>query len=203
MRMLLAMLTFRQAGAHRVLVTGASGLIGRELMELLKNDRDGSPCCTTSQGQIVPLSLQQFPMVTSIGSLPPKNLGKSRGTPHNPRRTLGETLQSTLRNSAEPSERQISSESLAEGCAPRMVTLRNFRTHNKPQIPHVQAHQSETGRLRFRRARVRALGSVRVFVVVLTELWGESSVSSSQPDIVCAKQTHRVSRGTQRVWRRT
>ena len=28
---------------------------------------------------------------------------------------------------AEPSERQISSESLAEGCAPRMVTLRNFR----------------------------------------------------------------------------
>ena len=37
-----------------------------------------------------------------------------------PRRALGETP-------AEPSERQISSESLAEGCAPRMVTLRNFR----------------------------------------------------------------------------
>ena len=37
-----------------------------------------------------------------------------------PRRALGETP-------AEPSERQISSESLAEGCAPRMVTLRNFK----------------------------------------------------------------------------
>ena len=37
-----------------------------------------------------------------------------------PRRALSETP-------AEPSERQISSESLAEGCAPRMVTLRNFR----------------------------------------------------------------------------
>ena len=53
----------------------------------------------------------------------PKNLGKSRGPPQNPaepRRTLGETP-------AEPSERQISSESLGEGCAPWMVTLRNFR----------------------------------------------------------------------------
>ena len=33
----------------------------------------------------------------------------------------------TLHLPKEPSERQISSESLAEGCAPRMVTLRNFR----------------------------------------------------------------------------
>ena len=44
---------------------------------------------------------QQFPRVTSIGSLPPKNLGKSRGPPQNPAepcRTRGET-------SAEPSER--------------------------------------------------------------------------------------------------
>ena len=60
-----------------------------------------------------------------IGSLPPKNLGKSRGPPQNPaepRRTLGDTP-------AEPPERQIprSTEGLAEGCAPRMVTLRNFR----------------------------------------------------------------------------
>ena len=40
----------------------------------------------------------QFPTVTSIGSLPPKNLGKSRGPRQNPaetRRTLGE-------NPAEP-----------------------------------------------------------------------------------------------------
>ena len=75
---------------------------------------------------------QQFPRVTNIGSLPPKTLRKSRGPPQNraePRRALGETP-------AEPSEtqrppqsplRQISSESLAEGCAPRMVTLLNFR----------------------------------------------------------------------------
>ena len=38
-----------------------------------------------------------------------------------PRTALGKTP-------TEPSERQISSESLAEGCAPRMVTLRNFRS---------------------------------------------------------------------------
>ena len=37
-----------------------------------------------------------------------------------PRGALSETP-------AEPSERQISSESLAEGCAPRLVTLRNFK----------------------------------------------------------------------------
>ena len=40
--------------------------------------------------------------------------------PERPHGALGETP-------AEPLERQISSESLAEGCAPRMVTLRNFR----------------------------------------------------------------------------
>ena len=41
------------------------------------------------------LELQQFLRVTSIGSLPPKALGKSRGPPQNPaeaRRTLGETV---------------------------------------------------------------------------------------------------------------
>ena len=66
--------------------------------------------------------IQQFSRATSIGSLPPKNLGKSRGPPQNPRprRAVWETP-------AEPSERQISSESLAEGCAPRMVTLRNLK----------------------------------------------------------------------------
>ena len=75
--------------------------------------------------------LQQFPRVTSIGSLPPKTFGKSRGPPQNPaepRRTLGETPRRTLGETPQPSERKMSSESLAEGCAPRMVTLRNFRT---------------------------------------------------------------------------
>ena len=38
--------------------------------------------------------IQQFPRVTSIGSLPPKNLAR---TPAEPRRTLGETPQSPLR----------------------------------------------------------------------------------------------------------
>ena len=42
-------------------------------------------------------------------------------TPQRPRRALGETP-------AEPSERQVSSESLAAGCAPQMVTFRNFRS---------------------------------------------------------------------------
>ena len=46
-------------------------------------------------------------------------------------RTFGEPLERfpldfLSETPAEPSERQISSESLAEGCAPRMVTLRNF-----------------------------------------------------------------------------
>ena len=71
--------------------------------------------------------LQHFPRVTSIGSVFPKTLGKLRGpqqNPAEPRRTLRETLGETP---TEPSERQISSESLAEGCAPRMVTIRNFR----------------------------------------------------------------------------
>ena len=73
---------------------------------------------------------QQFARVTSIGSLPTQNLGKSRGPPQNPAepcRTLGEAPAELWETPAEPSERQISSESLAEGCAPRMVTLWNFR----------------------------------------------------------------------------
>ena len=65
-----------------------------------------------------------FPRVTSIGSLPPKTLGKSRVPPQSPRRDPAEPSETP----AEPSERQISSESLAEGCAPRMVTLQNFRS---------------------------------------------------------------------------
>ena len=53
-----------------------------------------------------------------------------------PRRALGETP-------AEPSERQISSESLAEGCAPRLVTLRNFRKkHGLPKTRFVRPRPS-------------------------------------------------------------
>ena len=61
----------------------------------------------------------------------PENPRKIPLTPAEPRRDpagpserLGGALSETP---AEPFERQISSESLAEGCAPRMVTLRNFR----------------------------------------------------------------------------
>ena len=62
-----------------------------------------------------PSLMQLVPKVTSIGSLPPKNLGKSRASSQNP----AETPQNpwTWREPAEPSERQISWESLAEGCA--------------------------------------------------------------------------------------
>ena len=55
-----------------------------------------------------------------IPRTPPEPRRDPAEPPQRPRRALGETP-------AEPSERQISSESLAEGCAPRMVTLRNFR----------------------------------------------------------------------------
>ena len=73
----------------------------------------------------------------------PENLGKSRGPPQNPRRDPAEPSQRPRRalgeTPAEPSERQISSESLAEGCAPRMVTLRNFKT--TPGWPLSEPHR--------------------------------------------------------------
>ena len=88
--------------------------------KLLRFEIAAIPICNVGISKV-----QQFPRVTSIGSLP----RKISRTPAEPRRTLGET-QSPRRAlwDAEPSERQISSESLAEGCAPRMVTLRNFRS---------------------------------------------------------------------------
>ena len=64
----------------------------------------------------------------------PETLGKSpadpRRAPQRPRRTLGRDPAEPSERPPEPFERQISSESLAEGCAPRMVTLRNFKTGN-------------------------------------------------------------------------
>ena len=59
--------------------------------------RNTGPCLSP----FLLVGIQQFRRVRSIGSLPPENLGKSRGPPQNPaepRRTLGETP-------AEPSER--------------------------------------------------------------------------------------------------
>ena len=123
-------------------------------------------------------SIKRFPRVTSIGSQPPKTLGKSRGppqnpaeTPQNPRRDPAEPSE---RPPAEPSERQISSESLAEGCAPRMVTLRNFK-------------------------RVRFQTPNSASFLGLTEFRGANSVSSSQPIICVPKRTHRAFRRTHRV----
>ena len=61
------------------------------------------------------------PRKTSENPTDPRRTPQSTAEPsERPRRALGETL-------AEPFERQISSESLAEGCAPRMVTLWNFK----------------------------------------------------------------------------
>ena len=48
-----------------------------------------------------PSMVQQFPRVTSIGSLPPKTLGKSHVPPHSP----AETPQNPRRDPAEPSQR--------------------------------------------------------------------------------------------------
>ena len=50
--------------------------------------------------KIMPI-IQQFPRVTSIGPLPPKTLGKSRGPAQSP----AETPQNPRRDPAEPSER--------------------------------------------------------------------------------------------------
>ena len=61
---------------------------------------------------------QQFRRVTSIGSLPPKTLGKSRGPPQNP----AETPQNPRRDSAEPSERP--SQSPLRGKFPRRASRR-------------------------------------------------------------------------------
>ena len=51
-------------------------------------------------GGILGVKIQQFRRVTSVGSLPPKTLGKSRGPPQNP----AETPQNPRRDPAEPSE---------------------------------------------------------------------------------------------------
>ena len=68
-------------------------------------------------------------------------------TPENPRRTpqspaepsvippqspLRDPCRALWETPAEPSERQISSDSLAEGCSPRMVTLRKIRIEESP-----------------------------------------------------------------------
>ena len=57
-------------------------------------------------------TLQQYPRFRSIGSLPSENPVDPCGAPRNHRRDLAEA-------SENPSERQISPESLAEGCAPK------------------------------------------------------------------------------------
>ena len=125
------------------------GLKGKEVG---KNERKRGPKAHSKNSDDfgTPM-IQQSPRVTSIGSLPPKtseNPVDPRRTPQSPTelgetpaetpaepsnpaepcRTLGETPERPpAETPAEPAERQISSESLAEGCAPRMVTLRNFR----------------------------------------------------------------------------
>ena len=60
----------------------------------------------------------------------PTTLGKCSGPLQNtaePRRTLEDT---PAQETGNPSERQVSSESLTDGCAPRMVTLRNSRRNS-------------------------------------------------------------------------
>ena len=71
----------------------------------------------------------------------PENPRKILRTPAEPRRDPtepSESLRGTLSETpAEPSERPISSESLAEGCAPRMVTLRNFNENSPPNVSKI------------------------------------------------------------------
>ena len=85
----------------------------------LANDLHESMFCNSS------------PRVTSIGSLPPRNLGKCRGPPENP----AEPPQNPQRDPAEPSERPPQSplrgkfprRASRRVVPPRMVTLRNFK----------------------------------------------------------------------------
>ena len=61
----------------------------------------------------------------------PENPRKIPRAPAEPRRDPAEPSErprgALSETPAEPSERRISSESLAEGCTPRMVTLRNLK----------------------------------------------------------------------------
>ena len=108
------------------------GSCSRVVLELFSSEIACHVLELVSQKKLRLGCIQQFARVTSIGSLPPKALGKSCGAPQSP----AETPQNPRRDPAEPSERppqsplrgKISSESLAEGCATRMVTLRNFRS---------------------------------------------------------------------------
>ena len=63
----------------------------------------------------------------SVPRKPSENPADPRRTPQSPAEPSERPPQNPRIDPAESSERQISSESPAEGCAPRMVTLRNFR----------------------------------------------------------------------------
>ena len=80
-----------------------------------------------------------------------------------------------------------------------LVVLSNGMVHLRMFGANVK--KSETGRIRFRRARCQTLSPVSFFA--LAEFWGESSMSSSQPIICVPKRTHRVSRRTHRVCPKT
>ena len=71
-------------------------------------------------------------------------LGKSRRPPQSPAETPQNPRRDPRRGPWESSERQLSSESLAEACAPRMVTLRNFRSDRIPKSSLRQERPSKS-----------------------------------------------------------
>ena len=121
------------------------------------------------------------------------SLGKSRGppqspaeTPQNPRsRALGETP-------AEPSERQISSESLSEGCAPQMVTLRNFRNDSSLKLSGPQKGPAEraTSKNDQNRQKVSKIFSA------LFDIFRAGQKTSKKKTKKCQKYFLQLSRGT-------
>ena len=84
--------------------------------------------CLPERTEYAPPPFQQFRRVTSIGSLPPKTLGKSRAPPQN----SAETPQNPRRDPAEPSQRPPRSP--LRGKFPRRASrrVRNFRNRGTP-----------------------------------------------------------------------
>ena len=81
------------------------------------------------KSKIPGLLFQQFPRVTRRGSLPSEISAEPRKPPRRAPRRPCRTRRDPCRGPCETSERRISSESLAEGCAPRTVTLRKFKSY--------------------------------------------------------------------------
>ena len=122
-----------ESGRECLTLVSYQALVGVKLMgmteggkELHKLVKDSSEALKVSKvaltWKVGALLLQQF--LASIGSLPSENPADPRRTPRSPAEASNRPPQRPLRT---PQRGKFCSESLAEGCAPRMVTLQNFQ----------------------------------------------------------------------------